>query len=366
MAQKYSCKNCGAEIYFDPKTGKMHCDYCDADYDPSEYGLDASGNEIGKEEKSGNDAEHYEPAEGQAATDDSYSTDDLVVYTCPNCGAEMITSKKTVATTCIYCNRAVTLTGNLKGSFRPDYVLPFRIPREKVAESYKKLCKKTPLTPRLFSSEATVKKIKGVYVPFWLYSFEGQVELHLHAERARTFRTGDDEVTEISTYEIRESGEGSYEQVPADAMKKMDNELMDAIEPFDLSKMVPFQPAYLTGFYAQHWDDDAASNETRATDRAKKALKAEAMKNVGIYTTRIVESENEQFKNVHVKSAMLPVWMLYMQYRGKEYVFGMNGQSGRMLGRLPKDPLKIVKASVAAFILSQIVMMVIRVIMTLM
>jgi DNA-directed RNA polymerase subunit RPC12/RpoP len=34
MAKKYSCKNCGAELFFDPKSGKLHCDYCGSDFDP--------------------------------------------------------------------------------------------------------------------------------------------------------------------------------------------------------------------------------------------------------------------------------------------------------------------------------------------
>ena len=34
---KYCCKNCGAELYFDPNLGKLHCEYCDSSYDPSEF-----------------------------------------------------------------------------------------------------------------------------------------------------------------------------------------------------------------------------------------------------------------------------------------------------------------------------------------
>ena len=127
MAKKYSCKNCGAELYFDPKSGKLHCEYCGSDFDPSEYdwkpGDDAKDQTIPQAGAEG--ASGAADAGGAKATDDSVSTDDLVVYKCPNCGAEVITSKKTVATTCVYCNRAITLEGNVQGDFRPDFVLPF-------------------------------------------------------------------------------------------------------------------------------------------------------------------------------------------------------------------------------------------------
>ena len=79
--------------------------------------------------------------------------------------AEVITSKETAATTCVYCNRAITLEGNLTGEFRPDYVLPFTTTREDVTKEYLKLAKKSVLTPRLFTKKSTVEKIKGMYVP---------------------------------------------------------------------------------------------------------------------------------------------------------------------------------------------------------
>ena len=34
---KYSCKECGAELFFDPKKGKLHCEYSGSEFDPSEY-----------------------------------------------------------------------------------------------------------------------------------------------------------------------------------------------------------------------------------------------------------------------------------------------------------------------------------------
>ena len=363
MAKKYSCKNCGAELYFEPKSGKLHCDYCGTDYDPAEY--DFSAEEALSDddtipqysEEGGTGAD----ADGQAATDESVSTDDLVVYKCPHCGAEVITSKKTVATTCVYCNRAITLTGNVKGEFRPDYVLPFEKGRDEVEKAYRALCRSSILTPRKISSESTVEKIKGMYVPYWIYSFDGKASAHIHAERVRTFISGQDEVTEISNYELFEEGTGEFVRVPADAMKAMDNEMMDTIEPFDFSKLEKFNPAYLTGFYTQQWDETAAENEPRAKSRAKDALSSELMRHIGSYTTARVTSENFAWKDQKLELVMIPVWMLYTEYKGEKYVFGMNGQTGKMMGSLPRDPMRLVEIGAAIFIIVQIILMIIRI-----
>ena len=359
MAKKYSCKNCGAELYYHPESGTLHCEYCGSDYDPSEY--DFTPDEAGAEDQvipqQGMDAS----AEGAEATDESVSTDDLVVYKCPNCGAEVITSAKTVATTCVYCNRAITLSGNVKGEFRPDYVLPFKKERKEVEAAYKSLCRQSFLTPRKLSSQSTIEKIKGMYVPYWLFSFDGKASADIHAERVRTFVAGEDQVTEVSRYEISEEGSGSFIRVPADAMKAMDNEMMDSIEPFDFSSLEPFNPAYLTGFYTQQWDDSIAENEPRAKARAKTALSAELMSHLKNYTTTMIRNENFSWKDQKAELVMIPVWMLYTEYKGQKYVFGMNGQTGKMMGTVPKDPVRLLEIGGIFFILAQIILLIIRI-----
>ena len=365
MAKKYSCKNCGAELYFDPKSGRLHCDYCGSEYDPSDYDFtpeeEKRGDAAIQQESDAETGEASAPAEGESATDDSVSTDDLVVYRCPNCGAEVITSKKTVATTCVYCNRAITLTGNVSGTFRPDALLPFVKERKEVEGAYRDLCRRSFLTPRLFTSENQIKKIKGMYIPYWLYTFDGEADARIRAERVRVHMSGDDEVTETSRYLVHEKGSGHFQRIPADAMKEIDNEMMDSIEPFDFSRLVPFNPAYLAGFYAQQWDESSSANEPRAKARAKTALTEELMSHVGPFTTTMTESENYEWKNQSIEQVMIPVWMMYTEYRGKPYVFGMNGQTGKMMGTIPTDPGRLAEVGAAAFVIVQLILMLIRV-----
>ncbi len=362
MAKKFTCKNCGAELYFDPKRGKLHCDYCDTDYDPEEYNfIPEEGDADRMIPQPDVAAEQTASASDEQATDDSLSNEDLVVYQCPNCGAEVITSKKTAATTCVYCNHAITLEGNVAGEFRPDYVLPFQIDRSRVEDAYRKLCRKSWLTPRLFLQDSTIEKIKGLYVPYWLYSFQGQVDLRLKTENTRIFRSGDNEITEVATYEINESGSAEFSKVPADALTELDNILMDSVQPFDFSKLVPFNPSYLAGFYTQRWDDPSKENEIRAKEPAKQTLRAEARRNVGMYTTEIVTGEQYRWSDIKTEYAMLPVWMMYTEYRGKKYIFGMNGQNGKIVGELPKDYGRLVGAAAFVFVISQIVMMILRI-----
>ena len=38
---------------------------------------------------------------------------------------------------------------------------------------------------------------------------------------------------------------------------------------------------------------------------------------------------------------LLPVWMLHTKWQGKDYLFAMNGQTGKLVGDLPVDKRKV-------------------------
>ena len=47
--------------------------------------------------------------------------------------------------------------------------------------------------------------------------------------------------------------------------------------------------------------------------------------------------------------ALLPVWFLNYQYRGKDYAFVINGQTGMTFGQLPVSKGKLFGASLGIF-----------------
>ena len=49
-------------------------------------------------------------------------------------------------------------------------------------------------------------------------------------------------------------------------------------------------------------------------------------------------SKQLQIRHSKARYALLPVWILNTQYRGKIYTFAMNGQTGKMTGSFPICP----------------------------
>ena len=127
----------------------------------------------------------------------------------------------------------------------------------------------------------------------------------------------------------------NFVKVPADASAKMSDELMDKLEPFPYDQLKEFKTPYLAGFIAEKYNYDDKELLPRVKEKVQSFVDSYIQSTVSQYHTI-------QFKNKDVRSEMkrsyyvlLPVWMLHYDYNHKEYIFAMNGQTGKVVGKPP-------------------------------
>ena len=332
----YKCPTCGGDLAWNAATRSFKCKYCDDEF-TNEQLESLGGNEINEEK-----AEKHRELEGDKAlytATDGTDNSDLVAYTCSHCGAEIITNRTTAATICVYCQNPVVMSEQVIGDFSPKYVIPFKVEKSKVMEAFKKFSKK-PLTPKSFNPDAVVEKMQGVYVPFWLYSGSASGVIKGTGENDSTFHRNGAKYRETSYYEFTRSGSIDIANVPVDASQKIEDDAMDSIEPYDQRDLTEFSPAYLAGFLAERYDLDADKCFARADLRIKNSLKSSLERSANydrVHTKSFDASVNIKSRDY----ALLPSWLLYTKYEDKNYLFAMNGQTGKFIGNLPIDKLKL-------------------------
>ena len=140
----------------------------------------------------------------------------------------------------------------------------------------------------------------------------------------------------------REGGLG-FEKVPVDGSERLNDDYMDAIEPFNYTKMKDFRTEYLSGFLAEKYDVDVDKSRERAIKRMKNSLENEFAKSVTGYATVKKERSSVNVENGKVSYSLLPVWILNTKYKNENYQFMMNGESGHLVGKLPIDKGKEMK-----------------------
>lgn len=353
LMQKYNCKNCGAQLYWDSNANCLKCEYCDSEYQVSDFQFETQENPTPSQPTPETADEHAK------ATDDSDSLE-LVVYKCSHCSAEIITAKSTIATTCAYCGRAISMTDKLVDDFKPDAVIPFLIPETKAKELYKQYIHSSFLTPKTFASESVIKKIKGIFVPFWLHSFKNTTNAVIYCENMTSHRRGNDKIIDHHMYHVSIDATGTFTDIPTDALKNLDNTLMDAIEPFDYTKLQPFNPAYMAGFYAEEYNEDENQTLTRAKERATQTMLSNAQTEAGIFAVKSIYSSQEQISNTISKYAMLPVWLLNVEYKGKDYLFAINAETGKIAGSLPICKKKLALTTLISLLGSYILLTIVK------
>lgn len=336
----YQCPSCTGPLHFVGESGKLECEYCGGTFDVAEI-------EALYEQKEQKAKEAFAAAEQKAANgEDTWDVSELSrdwgedgakmkVYNCPSCGAELICDETTAATSCPYCDNPSIVPGQLSGALKPDYIIPFKLNKNAAKEALKNFYKGKKLLPKAFSDENHIEEIKGIYVPFWMFDGKADADVEFAATRTHSFTDGKYRVTETSHFLVRRSGTVPFEKIPADASTKMPDNYMDAIEPFDYSELKEFSTAYLPGYLADKYDVSAAMSSARADERAANSAVASMRASISGYETCIEQSRNIRLHRGHVKYALMPVYILDTKWGGKDYLFAMNGQTGKVVGNLP-------------------------------
>ena len=319
----HKCPNCSSEVRFDITKKRMTCPHCSSDF--SVYSF------------------YTNPAEWSGADEE-----DIGLFTCENCGGDITAPKKDTTATCPYCDSRLTLAGRLSGKKRPDYILPFEISHDDAVKIFKQHLKEKVLLPDVFNTKA-VLTCRRMYLPFFVFS---------------TTVKADYNVWEIIAGEgshVLGSGQFPFVHMPVDACKKIPNHMTEVIEPFDFKKAMPFSPSYLTDCNAEIYDESSKDCIQIAAKRMAKAIMGFLKKEYKLsklpvfadetapdYTNKIT---NLTFNNTSVKYAFFPVWIMSAKWKNKNYLFVLNGQTGKMVSDLPCDQAKAFKKFLKRFLL---------------
>lgn len=331
---------------FDSKSGMLRCDSCGR--------TDNIENMAGKKSTSPGTYTYEMDEEDKRAAAESFDYDyadpndtdepshhstfrenEANEYHCRNCGAVLITDLQTTATTCSFCGAGVVLSDRLTGNLAPAKVIPFTISKEDAQEAFKKWCRKGLLTPKDFMTADRIKNITGLYVPFWLFDLNGKGEVEATCTRVRRYTRGDWIYTETKYYYVYRKVDLNYLRIPCDASKKMDDTMMDKLEPYHYSNLKDFNLPYLAGYLAEKYDYDDNQLLPRVKNRVSSYVDSYIRSTIIGYSSVHYNRKNINIRKKNAYYTLLPVWLVCYDYKQAEHNFAMNGQTGKIVGKPP-------------------------------
>ena len=319
----YKCKNCGGNVVYDPDRKAMHCPYCD-----------------------GIETQDKAPGGGMEL--------------CANCGAPIEAGDYRSAVKCEYCGHYTIFDERVEGVYEPRLILPFKMGKAAAVSCLEKEFSRRVFVPESFLSQATVEKMEGSYIPFWLYDMKADCHYSGTGTTVRVWVSGDTEYTETSYFQVNRDVDVDFEKLPVDASLEMEDQVMDMMEPYQYEALENFRPEYMSGFLGEVYNQSAEVLEPRAEDRARKDASVMLHNTMGGYTTLIPQQETIRMHDIQTKYALLPVWWYRYSYEGQNYDCFVNGQTGKVIGKAPLCKKRIFAYSGTFFASLTIILMLIK------
>lgn len=329
----FKCPSCDGKLEFNPGQQEMVCPFCNSSIDIAALqSYDSVLNEHAGEQTS-----------FEAQTGEEWSQSEaggMRVYHCQTCGGEVMADETTAASTCPYCDNPIVMAGQLSGALKPEVVIPFKLDKEAAKKKLMEHMSGKFLLPKVFSEQNHIDEIKGLYVPVWLYEAGTSSKMVFKGCKTRRYNDQNYDYVERKYFSAVRGGTMSFENVPVDGSSKMDDTMMESLEPFDMKDAQQFSMAYLSGYLADKYDVSAEDNMPHAEERMRESVRSAIEETLREYDSFEKQSEFVEFNEGKVRYVLYPVWLLNTSWNGNAYHFGMNGQTGKFVGNLPIDKAK--------------------------
>jgi len=345
---RFPCDACGSDMRFDPKQGLLVCDHC--------------GNKqpIAATHPAQSPIRELDFRAALEARLPEAEIETTRVTRCPNCGAEVELGTDTHATECPFCaTPVVTGTGEHR-QIKPRAVLPFALIEDQARDAMNTWLGRLWFAPNGLQDYARKgRRMQGIYVPYW--TFDADTKSSYQGERGTVYyetqtvmRDGKRQTVQVQKVRWNPaSGRVArfFDDVLVLASRSLPKRFTDALQPWDLSALVPYAPEFLAGFRAEGYQVPLEDGFTEARGHMDAIIERDVRFDIGGDRQRVHDIQT-RISDVTFKHILLPVWLAAYKYNGKTYRFVVNGQTGRVQGERPWSAIKIAIAVILGAIVA--------------
>ncbi|MDD5901340.1 MAG: hypothetical protein PUC73_10670 [Lachnospiraceae bacterium] len=326
------CPCCGGIMDFDPATGKLHCPYCDHLED------------ILRENEEESSAEEQDFLNEELTGNCDWGVETKLVL-CKACGGEMVYDALEISGECPYCGSNQVMEAKAEHTLAPGGVCVFKLDAKQAAEKFKSWLKKRWFCPKEAKNTAKPKDFKGIYLPYWTFDTDTSTTYSAEYGINRQKRNSKGETVTMTEWY---SCCGTYREFIDDqavcGTTRHEQSLLNGILPYNTADNKSYKPEYVAGFASERY----SIGLKEAWEKAKSLISTRLRRNI----TRKIQTEHHAdsvralhiqtgYTNIKYKYLLVPVWMACFKYKAKIYRFMVNGQTGRVSGKIPISPWKV-------------------------
>jgi hypothetical protein len=274
---------------------------------------------------------------------------------CSACGSTVTFAPPDIAGACPFC--AAKMVAEPKTAdplLAPESVLPFKVTHRQAADSIQAWLASRWFAPNALIQLARQERASGIYLPFWTY--DAYTVSHYSGERGEyyweteTYTETDNRGNQVRrTRQVRRthwypvSGSVSrwFDDLLVTATRSLPLGRLQALEPWDLPELKPFQSAYLAGYKAQRYQVELREGFEQAKEIMVGLIAADVRQDIGGDEQRIDQLATA-YSAITFKHLFLPIWVGAYRFSGKLYQVLVNARTAEVQGDRPYSVWKIV------------------------
>lgn len=335
--ERFLCPSCGGNMLFEPKKQKLVCLYC------------SNENEINFEKAN---IKEYDFYSAEQTSSKNWGNEKRIIK-CESCGAQTVLDENSTAQFCAFCGSSHIIKTEESAGIVPESLIPFKISKDKVGELFSNWIKKLFFAPRALKASHNMKKMNGVYIPFWTYDcdtfsdytaergtyyYVTETEwVHQNGERKQVTK----QVRKTRWSFVRGNYSKFFDDILINASEQTNTHIVSKLEPFDLSELTTYKPEFLSGFLAERYSVDLKAGFSLAEETVESDLRFQIKHQIGGDEVRSLRVSTS-YDNIKFKHILLPIWISAYTYKDKVYRFMVNGQTGKVDGESPVSIIKVV------------------------
>ena len=344
----FPCTNCGADLKFEPGQNVLKCPYCSAE---NSISVDETVEIIENDFLS-------KIRELKENIQDSDMIE-IIAVKCDNCGGQVSLGENKTTGECVFCGSHLSGQGESVKEIKPESMLPFKVTKKDAAENFKNWLKKRWFAPDKLKDFARMDGLSGIYSPYWTYDsntttqYRGQRGEYYYTTETYTEQVDGKSVTKTRQvrhtrwYPASGTVRNTFDDVLITASGNLLPKYTEALEPWDLENLVPFDEKYLSGFQVESYTVDLEEGFGKAKGRMEPEINSTIRRDIGGDEQQI-NSKNSSYDDIKFKHLLLPVWISAYKFKDKVYNFMVNARTGEVQGNRPYSVVKIVLAALGA------------------
>jgi hypothetical protein len=273
---------------------------------------------------------------------------------CSRCGAVVTFVPPEVAGECAFCGSQIVAQPKAADPMvAPEGVLPFGIPADKARAAIKHWLSTRWFAPNALKTMSRQESVGGVYLPFWTYDastesdYTGQRgEYYYVTETYTTTNAQGQQVTQTRQvrhtrwYPVSGHVARDFDDVLIAATKGLPRNYLDALEPWDLEALRPYEPAFLSGFKAQRYQVEVGEGFAMAREVMERVIERDVRQDIGGDEQRVGDVRT-RYGDLTFKHLLLPVYLGAYRFNQKTYQVMVNARTGEVTGDRPYSWIKI-------------------------